>query len=391
MRIPAFSALAASLLLAVSAAAQQSAPPSPGSGLPSFKKAPPQVVMTVTVRDKHGNLVPGLKADDFTLTEDSRTQAIQSFSQQSDVPLLLGVMVDTSSAVMPAMPIVGKAAQNFLAQMLPASEAPGSPQAFVLHFDNEVELLRDFTGSREKLDSELAQLEPTAREAIRDQGPETHDTAGEWGGGPDKASHGGAQLFDAIYLASNDLMKPKQGRKALIVFSAGVDRSSKETQSEAIDAAEHAGASVYTLYFRGGQEKLSDFPGMDRRNGGGYPGGPGGYPGGPGGYPGGGYPGGGYPGGQPGGNPQRAPVDGKKVMQDIARRTGGEFYEAKRSVNLSDIYDQLAKLLHAQYVLAYTPDQPDDEGGYHKVVLTPKNKDLHVTMREGYYAPGGKD
>ena len=345
--------------------------------------------MAVTVRDKKGNLVPGLTADNFTLTEDGRAQTIKTFSQQSSAPVLLGVMVDTSSPVMPAMTLVGKAAQNFLAQMLPANPAPAGPQAFVLHFDNEVELLRDFTASREKLDTELAQLEPTSREASRDQGPETHDTAGDWGGGPDKAAHGGTQLFDAVYLASNQLMKPRQGRKTLVVFSDGVDRSSKETQSEAIDAAERAGASVYTIYFRGGEERPSDFPGMGRRPGG-YPGG--GYPGGPGGgYPGGGYPGGGAPGSQPGSKTDRAPIDGKKVMQDIARRTGGEFFEAKRSASLSDIYDQVAKVLQAQYVLVYTPDQPDDEGGYHKVVLTPKNKDQHVIMREGYYAPGGKD
>ena len=419
MRIPALLCLAAALLMAGTAAAQQ--PASSGGDQPSFHSTPKQpsstgasppashapaqqaaqpVAMAVTVLDKHGKPVSGLTASDFTLTQDSRPQVIKSFSQQTDQPHFLGIMVDTSEPVMPAMSIEGKAAQSFVAAMLPADpkQAPTKDQAFVLHFDNEVELLRDFTNSRQKLDTELSQLEPTTAQPSRDQGPETTDNSGQWS--RPKPAHGGTQIFDAIYLASKQLMQPKPGLKTLVVFSDGVDRSSKETQSEAIDAAERAGAQVYTIYFRGGSIRPSDFPGMGRR-GAGYPGGgpagPGGYPGGPGGYPGGpgGYPGGpggpGYPGGpQPGGKLPEAPIDGKKVMQDIAQRTGGQFYEAKRAGSIGEIYDQVAKDLHAQYVLVYTPDQADDEGGYHKVVLKPNNKDLHVIMREGYYAPGGE-
>ncbi|MFP5276332.1 MAG: VWA domain-containing protein [Acidobacteriota bacterium] len=414
MRIQAFLCLSASLLLAGTAAAQQpsfhSTPPKPASSPvrqpPSMHKpakdAAQQVILAVTVRDKHGKLVPGLTASDFTLTQDGRAQTIQSFSQQTDQPHFLGIMVDTSEPVMPAMSLEGKAAQQFVAAMLPADPKQTSTkdQAFVLHFDNEVELLRDFTNSQKKLDAELAHLEPTTAQPMRDQGPETTDNSGEWN--RPKPAHGGTQIFDAIYLASKQLMQKKQGLKTLVVFSDGVDRSSKETQSEAIDAAERAGTQVYTIYFRGGSLKRSDFPGMGRRPGGypgggpgGYPGGPGGYPGGPGGpggYPGGGYPGGpGYPGQQPGGKTAEAPIDGKKVMQDIAQRTGGQFYDAKRASSFGEIYDQVAKDLHSQYILAYTPDQSDDEGGYHKVVLKPKNKDLHVIMREGYYAPGGNN
>src|SRR5208283_2027483 len=115
---------------------------------------------------------------------------------------------------------------------------------------------------------------------------------------------GGTQLYDAIFLAADELMKPKDGRKALVVFSDGEDRGSKENLNDAIDAADHANLAVYTVYFKGEQERQTGegFPGGGGRRGGGWPGGAGGnYPGGGGGYPGGGggYPGGGggYPGG----------------------------------------------------------------------------------------------
>lgn len=368
-------------------------PASNPSSEPTFhapaKDSAQQIVMAVTVRDKHGKLVPGLTADDFTLTQDGRAETIKSFSQQTNLPHFLGILIDTSDPVMPAMSAEGTAAQKFVAAMLPADpqQTGAKNQAFVLHFDNEVELLRDFTNSPEKLDAELAHLQPTVARPSRDLGPETTDNSGEWN--RPKPSHGGTQIFDAIYLASKDLMQPKQGLKTLVVFSDGVDRSSKETQSEAIDAAERGGTRVFTIYFRGGTDHSLDLPGMDRRTGGGYPGG--GYPGGR--YPGGGYPGGpGYPGGQqPGGKMPEAPIDGKKVMQDIAQRTGGQFFEAKRASNFEEIYDEIANELHAQYVLVYTPDQSDDEGGYHKVELKAKNKDLRVTLREGYYAPGGEN
>ncbi len=387
--------LATMLTPGVSAAQQPAA-----SAKPTFHTKAPKItpktqpmVLQVLVLDKHGKPVNGLTAADFTLTQDGRTQTIASFSKQSQLPFQIGLLMDTSEPMEPAMNTVRHAAEKFVEQMLPADpkQAKTADELFLLHFDNEVELLRDFTNSRQKLQTELEQMGPTSAEHNNPQGPETVDSGGV------RPSHGGTQLYDAIYLASNDLMKPKTGRKALIVFSDGVDRSSKETQSDAIDAAEHAGTIVDTIYFRGGVDKSQGFPGMGRRGGMGYPGGGypgGGYPGGGypgGGYPGGGYPGGGYPGGGSpgGGRPQKAPIDGKKVMQDIASRTGGQFFEAKRSTALAEIYNTVAQNLHGQYVLTYTPDQADDEGGYHKVVVKPNNKELRVIARMGYYAPGG--
>jgi VWFA-related protein len=174
-------------------------------------------------------------------------------------------------------------------------------------------------------------------------------------------------------------MKPKDGRKALVVFSDGVDNGSKETLNDAIDSADRAGVEVFTIYFKGEEDHgQNGFPGGGHHGGMGG----GGYPGGGGGWPGGGGGGGRHPGGN------NAPqLDGKKIMQEIASRTGGQFFEAKKKDNLEDIYGLIAGALRQQYLLTYTPDQVDTEGDFHKIALKTSNTDLTVITREGYYPP----
>jgi VWFA-related protein len=340
-----------------------------------------EVVLPVTVRDKKGALVTSLKSSDFTLTEDGRPQTIKSFTRESNLPFRLGLLVDTSRSVSGAMDSERKAAGKFVDAMLPADPKADAQkdEAFLIHFDHEVELLEDFTNSREKLHHELDDMGPT-RAAQNSNGPETSgdNDSGSRGG---QSSHrgGGTQLYDAIYLSSGgDLMLPKDGRKALIIFSDGVDRGSKETLNDAVDAADRANLTVYTIYFKGEQENSGLSNGYP---GGGHHGGGGGYPGGGGGYPGGG-------GGHPRGGSSE-PVDGRKIMEKIATRTGGRYFEAKRKDNLDEIYGLIAEELRGQYLLTYTPDMVDNEGGFHKVALKASKDDLTVATREGYYAPGG--
>jgi len=354
-----------------------------------------EVLLPVVVVDKHGALVTNLAAKDFTLTEDGRPQTIKSFASQSNLPFRLGLLVDTSHSVYTAMDSERKAAGKFVDLMLPTDPATGTPaegssspgskavaqgdEAFLIHFDHEVELLEDFTNSRDKLHHELDAMTPTSQEHSN-QGPENNgdDHSGNGGYGHGGREGGGTQLYDAIYLASDELMKPKSGRKALVIFSDGADRGSKETLNDAIDAADRANVQVFTIYFKGEEERSNGFPGNGGHHGGM---GGGGYPGGGGGWPGGG-------GGNRGPNPRsEAGVDGKKIMQQIASRTGGLFFEAKKKDNLDEIYNLIANSLRQQYLLTYTPDKVDTEGGFHKVVLKTEKSDLTVITREGYYAP----
>jgi VWFA-related protein len=366
------------------AAQQSSASPSTQQPIATLKVQAREVLLPVVVEDKHGALVTNLTAKDFTLTEDGRPQVIKSFTSQSNLPFRLGLLVDTSRSVNSAMDSERKAAGKFIDLMLPADPKAGiqGDEAFLIHFDREVELLEDFTNSRDKLHHELDGVGSTSQERSN-QGPETsggdsngNGGYGQHGGG---RSGGGTQLYDAIYLASDELMKPKSGRKALIVFSDGADRGSKETLNDAIDAADRANVQVFTIYFKGEEERSnSGYPGNGGHHGGM---GGGGYPGGGGGYPGGG-------GHRGGGNPRsEAGVDGKKIMQQIASRTGGQFFEAKKKDNLDEIYNQIASSLRQQYLLTYTPDKVDTDGEFHKIVLTTSKSDLNVITREGYYAP----
>jgi len=373
-------ALAVLLCLRDSDAAQQ---PSTTQPMTNLKVQAREVLLPVTVVDKKGALVTDLTAKDFTLTEDGRPQVIKSFSTQSNLPFRLGLLVDTSRSVYPAMDAERKAAEKFVELMLPADPkaAVRGDQAFLIHFDREVELLEDFTNSREKLDHEIDAMTPTSREQ-NSEGPETTGDNRGYGDHDSSTHGGGTQLYDAIYLSSDELMKPKDGRKALVIFSDGVDRGSKETMNDAVDAADRAGVQVYTIYFKGGEERgQNGFPGGHHGGmGGGYPGG--GYPGG------GGWPGGGGGGRHPGGT--NAPqLDGKKIMQEIASRTGGMFFEAKKKESLDDIYGLIAGALRQEYMLTYTPDKVDTEGDFHKIALKADKPDLTIITREGYYATTG--
>jgi len=335
-----------------------------------------EVVLPVTVRDKKGQVVPNLKASDFVLTEDTRPQTIKSFAKESNLPFRIGLLVDTSRSLEAGLPAERTATGKFVDQML----AQPADKAFLLHFDHEVELLQDFTSSKSKLHHELDEM--TTSPGGQDGGDQGGDHGGS-GGGRGGRGGGGTQMYDAIYLASNELMMKEPGRKAIIVLSDGVDRGSKESMNDAIDAAEKANISVYTVYFKG-ESDHSSMPGLGqgRRSGGGYPGGGGGYPGG-----GGGYPGGGRGGQRPGGEEPK--VDGKKILEKIAERTGGVFFEAKKKDSFDEVYAQITEELRGQYLLTYTPDKPaskDDSDGFHKIALKAKDEKLVVVTREGYYA-----
>jgi len=276
------------------------------------------------------------------------------------------------------------ASKAFLDQMLTVDK----DKAFVLHFDREVELLQDLTASRDKLKTAVDEIQvggPGMRDASDDSPGDSSGGQNGGGGGSHRGMRGGGtQLYDAIYLASNELMKKQQGRKALIVLTDGVDRGSKETLNTAIEAAQRADTVVYSIYFKGergggGYNNAGNggYPGGGRRGGMGYPGG--GYPGGGGGYPrgGGGYPGGGQP---------EPKVDGKKILTQISEETGGRIFEVSKKETVDQIYAQIADELRSQYVLGYTPDKANSSAGYHKLALTTDKKDVTVQTRAGYYA-----
>jgi VWFA-related protein len=345
------------------------------------------VTLPVTVRDKHGKIVRDLTKDDFTLQEDGRPQTIRYFSQATNLPLTLGLLVDTSRSQTSVLDAERNASRGFFDQML----VQPKDNAFLIHFDREVELLQDLTSSREKLQAALELLKtPSARDSSND--PNDSDDRRSGSG----SHHGGTQLYDAVFLASNELMKKQQGRKALIILADGVDRGSKTYLESAIESAQRADTMVYSIYLADSRREEDERPGgMGRgggtgRGGGGWPGG--GWPGGGGGWPGGG---GGYPGGGGGGrrgggqrHPEEPHADGKKVLQRISEETGGRFFEVSKKQTVGEVYDGIVEELRAQYTLGYTPDKDSAAAGYHHIQLQVKgkDKDLSVQTRGGYYA-----
>jgi VWFA-related protein len=364
-------AIAASAAQQASSTATEAKAASADTPSTTLKVQVNEVILPVTVRDNKGKIVPNLKMDDFILHEDGRPQTIKSFNHESNLPFRLGLMVDTSRSQANALSDERTATGKFIDQML----SQPADKAFLLHFDHQVELLQDFTTNKSKLHHELDDMSTSNYSS--DQAGSSND---DGGGNSNRRRGAGTQMYDAIYLAANELMLKEHGRKALILLSDGVDRGSKESLNDAIDAAEKANLTIYTVYFKGEEEHTGNSnPGMGRRGGMGG----GGYPGG-----GGGYPGGGGRGGPTGSSEPK--VDGKKILQQISTRTGGLWFEAKKKDSFDEIYAQISEELHGQYLLTYSPDKSgggsDDSDGFHKILLKAKDDKLTVITREGYYS-----
>jgi VWFA-related protein len=331
------------------------------------------VNVLASVRDKHGKTIADLSKEDFVLTEDGKPQAITYFARTSDLPLRLGLMVDTSLSQRRVLGEERDASYGFLDHLLRVDK----DLAFVIHFDREVELLQEFTASRPKLQAAL-QLLATPEGGMGGRrgggggsgsgggypggGNGGSGGPGGWGGGGQRGRGGaGTLLYDGVYLAADELMKKEQGRKALIILSDGVDHGSRETLATAIEVAQKSDTIVYSILFK-------DDEGFSAPRGG-----FGGMGGGP---MGGGRRGGG------GRMPEH--VDGKKILEQISRETGGRLFEVSKKEPIDKIYAQIEEELRNQYSIGY-PLAKDATSGFHKLALTVKKKDLVVQARDGYY------
>jgi len=329
------------------------------------------VNVLATVRDKKGKVVPDLTKDDFTLTEDGRPQDIRYFTKETNLPLTLGLLVDTSLSQRRVLDQERSASETFLDRVV----REDMDKAFVLHFDREVELLQDLTSSHQKLEAALALLStPQFSQSPSGNSPEPDQGPGQAGRGAGRHYHGGGTLlYDAVYLASNELMKKQPGRKALIILYDGVDHGSKETLEYAMETAQRADTVVYSILFKDDEAYQGG-----SRGGFGFPGAGGGGMGRHGGS------GRGYP-------PQESRPDGKKVLERISKETGGGLFEVSKKLPVDQIYAQIEEELRSQYNLGYTPAGAEgNAAGYHKIQLTTKERDYVVQARDGYYSDSGR-
>jgi VWFA-related protein len=363
------------LAFAIPLAAQDTQAAKPASGPSTIAVDARLVNLPVVVRDKKGALVQNLTKDDFTLQVDGHPQTIRYFDIDANLPLTLGLLVDTSLSQRDVIDEERSASGVFLDQMLKTPK----DQAFIVQFARQTELLQDLTNSRPKLQAALKEIDtpsPSNQSTTSTDDSDNNRSSGHRG-------HGGTVLYDAAFLASDELMSKQKGRKALIILSDGVDNGSKETLVSAIEAAQRADTIIYAIYFKGEESQHYDGSRGGGRPGGiGFPGGRGGgYPGGGGGYPG-GRGGGSNPGGGGGNTPH---VDGKKILERMAQETGGRLFEVSKKQTVAQIYTQIAEELRAQYRLGYTPDQATSAEGFHQIDLTTHRKDLIIQTRDGYY------
>ena len=188
----------------------------------TFSTSVDLVTLLATVRNRDGSIVDDLNKDDFVLEEDGRPQTIRYFSRESNLPLTLGLLVDTSRSQLHVLKPERKASYAFLDHMLRKDD-----QAFVASFDIGVHLLQGLTNSRELLSAALHQLRI----------PALVNTL----------------LFDAIHETSDDPMRERKGRKAFILLSDGVDGGSETSLGSAIEYAQRADTLIYSIWFH---EKL---------------------------------------------------------------------------------------------------------------------------------------
>lgn len=313
------------------------------------------VNVLVTVRDKNGKIIHDLVQDDFTLQEDGRNQSIRYFSQQSDVPLTLGLLIDTSGSQARVLDRERNASLEFVKHVLREDK----DKTFVIHFDHQVELLQDLTSSRKELEAALKEVDGEHPQLNR----RSPGGGGRQGRGQGRGGFGGGTaLYDSLYLAGDEILKKQQGRKAVILLSDGVDNGSKTSLTSAIETSQRADMLVYSIRFADNSERSPvgfSGPGLGRggRRGGRFP--------------------------QPQ-TQRREPVDGKKILERISQETGGAYFDVSNKMPLDKIYDQIEEELRNQYNIGYTPDKPG--GGYHKVLVSVKRKNLTVRARDGYYS-----
>jgi len=304
----------------------------PGSGQEKPEQAPGTLKVSTevvnvyaVVEDKKKHLIPDLKKEDFAVLEDGTPQEIRYFSRETDTPLTMGIMVDTSPSQGRVLGIEQEQADAFLHQVLRPKDL-----AFVLHFDVDVELLQDFTSDQRLLARAIDGTVINGGGHGVMPGPfPTSDTGG--------ATH----LFDAVYLASNELLKNEVGRKVLILLTDGEDQGSRVKLETALEAAQKSDVINYSV-------DIVDRPFYGFHSIG---------------------------------------FSGDSILRKLSDDTGGRVIQVNRSKDTAAAFQEIANELRTQYLIGYTPTNTKHDGAFRKIRVQVRNGDYKVQARRGYYAP----
>jgi VWFA-related protein len=286
------------------------------------------VSLFFNVKDKHGALIPNLTKDDFTVAEDSKPQTIKYFTAESNLPLTLGILIDSSGSQLRVLDMEKEVGGAFLHQIITDKD-----EAFVIDFNIDAELVQDYTRDVHRLQAALNK--------VKINSGVTMPTLPGAGGGPvPTANSPGTVLYDAVYLSAHDMLAKEVGRKAMILLTDGEDEGSRLKIQDAIEAAQKADAIVYVLLCadRG-------FYGM-----------------------------------------QGAFYSGEGEMRKLTEATGGRVINVGNKFDkLREAFDQIAAELRSQYNIGFTSTNTKLDGTYRKLEI--KNKQNYkIQSRAGYYA-----
>ncbi|MFZ0319022.1 MAG: VWA domain-containing protein [Candidatus Sulfotelmatobacter sp.] len=281
------------------------------------------------VKDKHGMLIPNQTKDDFEVLEDGKPQTIKYFTAESNLPLTLGILIDTSGSQLRVLDMEKEVGGAFLRQVLTAKD-----EAYVIDFDIESELVQDYTNDVHRLQSALNKVKINS-------GVSSGGGIPGLGGGPVPTHNApGTVLYDAVYLSAHDMLSKEVGRKAMILLTDGEDEGSKSKIQDAIEAAQKADAIIYVL--------LCADRGMYYSSGMMY--------------------------------------NGEGEMRRMVEPTGGRVINVGNKFDkLKEAFDQIAAELRSQYNIGYSSTNPKMDGTYRKLEI--KNKQGYkIQTRAGYYA-----
>ena len=278
-----------------------------------------------TVRDKRHAIVSDLSEKDFKILEDGQEQKIAFFSKEVNLPITLGILIDTSGSMSRILPAEQDAASRFIHEVLRKNDL-----AMVISFDFDVDLLADFTQDPAILERAIRRttISSVAGGGVVTPGPI-----------PQTSQGGGTNLYDAIYLACHDELATEAGRKAVVVLTDAEDTGSRLKVTDAIEAAQRSDAVIHVLL-------LTDT----------------GF-----------YMGLGY--------------GGSSVAHKMAEETGGRVIDVHNEKTLEKAFDELSQELRSQYVLGYYPTNVKHDGTFRKITVQMERSDLKVLARKGYYAP----
>ncbi|KAF0249308.1 MAG: uncharacterized protein FD167_1292 [bacterium] len=260
------------------------------------------VTVLVSVTDQKGNLISNLSKDDFELSENNIPQEVFAVAKENTAPLRLVVLFDTSVSVKPKIKFQQQAATKFFKSVLRPVD-----QASLLSFNHDVVIEKGFTSDTEALADAARSLK----------------------------AKGGTALYDAIYLASQQLEKVS-GRRVIVIISDGANVISRTTLDTALKITERADVVIYGIYTA---TRLEEF----------------------------------------------GVVAGDKELEKICERTGGEVFFPNDINDLDESFNRLAAVVRAQYALTFYPSN-EQNGNYRALKVNVKNPGLKVKARKGYYA-----